>query len=182
MKSPRAKNDKFGFIFSLSGLTPADAHPLADKVGNQSGDNHHQGGHERHHGSALELPAESIVERKQRHGARLAGAQEDYGTDIPGRRHKAEQADHDQRRGEQRDQHAAGRLQPGSTRASSRLFKLGPQLHEHALRNLHSKRHALDEQRNNEKVNRAVEKQQDSSFENSPEKSQTHENSRNRPG
>ena len=160
----------------------ADANLAADDVSDQSDDDDNERCQKGDHGAALELPAEGIIERQQRHRARLAGTQQYDGTDIARRRDKAEQANNDERRRQERDQHAAVALQPGTAGYSRRLFELGSKLDQHTLNDLDAKRHTLDEQSDDQQVNRAVQRQENPRFENSPQKRQSHQDARNRPG
>ena len=56
------------FILMLT----ADADLAADDVSDQSDDDDDERGKKRNHGAALELSAEGIIERQQRHRPRLA--------------------------------------------------------------------------------------------------------------
>src|SRR5438128_3494306 len=103
----------------------ADADLAADDMSDQSDDDDDERREKRNHGAAFELPAEGIIERQQRHRARLAGAQQYHGADIARRRDKAEQPDDDERWRQQRDQHPAVTLQPRTARNARRLFELG---------------------------------------------------------
>src|SRR5438132_13337099 len=53
----------------------ADADLAADDVSDQSDDDNDERREKRDHGAALELAAEGIIERQQRHRPRLAGTQ-----------------------------------------------------------------------------------------------------------
>ena len=59
------------FILMLT----ADADPAADDVSDQGDDDDDERSEKGDHGAALELSAEGIIERQQRHRARLARAQ-----------------------------------------------------------------------------------------------------------
>src|SRR2546426_8520799 len=90
----------------------ANADLATDDVSDQSDDDDDERGEKRDHGAAFELPAEGIIQRQQRHRARLAGTQQNDGADIARCRDKAEQSDDDERRRQERDQHSAVALQP----------------------------------------------------------------------
>ena len=166
------------FILTL----PTDADLTADDVSDQSDDDDNERCQKGDHGAALELPAEGIIERQQRHRARVAGTQQYNGTDIARRRDKAEQANDDERRRQERDQHAAVTLQPRTAGYARGFFELGSKLDQHALGDLNAERHALDEQGDDQQVNGAVQRQENPRFENSPQKRQPHQDARNRPG
>ena len=159
-----------------------DADLVADDVSDQSDDDDNQRCKKGDHGAALELAAEGIIERQQRHRARLARTQQYDGADIARRRDKAEQAYNNERRRQERYQHSAVTLQPGTAGYARRFFELGSELDQHALNDLNAERHALDEQSDDQQVNRAVQRQENPGFEDGPQKRQSHQDARNRPG
>ena len=85
----------------------ADADLAANDMSDQGDDDDDERREKGNHGAALELSAEGIIERQQRHRARLAGTQQNDGADIARRRDKTEQPDDDERRRQQRDQDPA---------------------------------------------------------------------------
>src|SRR5439155_7914645 len=165
------------FILMLT----ADADLAADDMSDQSDDDDDERGEKSDHGAAFELAAEGIIERQQRHRARLARAEQYHGADIARRRDKTEQPDDDECRRQERDQHPAVALKPGTAGYSSRLFELGSKLDQHTLGDLDAERHTLDEQSDDQKVNRPVKKQENPGFKDSPQKRQSHQDARNRP-
>jgi hypothetical protein len=56
-------------------LTVTDADLAADDMGDQCDDDHDKRREKGDHRAPLKLPAKSIIERQQRHSARLAGTQ-----------------------------------------------------------------------------------------------------------
>ena len=82
----------------------ADADLAADDMSDQSDDDDDERRKKGDHGAAFELTAEGIIERQQRHRARLARAEQYHGADIARRRDKAEQPDDDECRRQERDQ------------------------------------------------------------------------------
>src|SRR5882724_415609 len=176
MGDPSRKIEKF--ILTVT----ADADLAANDMSDQGDDDDNERREKGDHGAALELSAEGIIERQQRHCARLAGAQQYHGADIARRRDKAEQPDDDERRRQERDQYSAVTLQPGAAGYSSRLFELGSKLNEHTLSDLDAERHTLDEQSDDQQVNRAVQRQENPGFEYGPQKRESHQDARNRPG
>src|SRR5439155_27265468 len=104
------------FILTMT----ADADLAADDMSDQSDDDDDERRKKGDHGAAFELTAEGIIERQQRHRARLARAEQYHGADIARRRDKAEQPDDDECRRQERDQDPPVTLPPGTAGQSRR--------------------------------------------------------------
>src|SRR5437773_12490249 len=100
---------------------------------------------------------------------------------MPRRRKKPEQPDENECGRKQRDQDPPVTLQPRTAGYSSSLFELGSKLDHHTLGDLDAERHTLDEQSDDQKVNRPVKKQENPGFKDSPQKRESHQDARNRP-